>query len=119
MKKVIFVSGPFRAETAWEIEQNVRRVEVVTLEISRMGAIALAPHLLTRYFQDELPDEFWMTGAIELLKRSDAIFMVPGWESSIGSLAERQIALDRGMPVFENFKRLEEWLRIDCAEAAP
>lgn len=108
--KCVFISGPFRAHTPWLIEQHCRAAEMAAIEIWSMGAVALVPHLLTRHFQGELPDQIWLDGAIELLKRSDAIFMLPGWEDSAGSLAERQIALYRGMPVFENYRRLEGWL---------
>ncbi len=108
--RIVFLSGKFRAPKPYGIELNCRAAEDVSLEISKIGAVALAPHLLSRHFQGSLPDQFWIDGAIELMKRCDAVFMIPGWENSSGSIAERQIALDRGMPVFEDYMRLQEWL---------
>jgi len=47
--------------------------------------------------------------SIEFLKRSDAVVLVPGWEKSTGTLKEIKIALELGIPVFENKQLLIEW----------
>lgn len=109
--KVIYVAGPFRAPNAWEIEQNIRRAETVSLEIWRMGAAALTPHCNTRFFQGAAADSGWMDGDLEMLRRCDAVFMVDGWQQSIGATTEYGIAQHMDMPVFTSLDDLRSWLK--------
>ena len=98
--KLIFVAGPYRAKTAWGIEQNVRRAEEIGLEVSRRGHMPVIPHANTRFFQGEGSDEFWLLGTQLLLARCDAIIMIPGWQDSSGSIAEMELATSLGMHVY-------------------
>lgn len=99
--KVIYVAGPFRAPTAWEIEQNIRRAEEVGLEVIRLGAFVIIPHANTRYFHGSAPDQFFLDGTMELLRRCDAVVLIPGWERSEGSKGEKAEAERLGRPVFD------------------
>jgi hypothetical protein len=100
-KPVAYIAGPFRGPTAWDIETNCRRVEGVALEVSRLGAMPLPPHLLSRFFHGQGPDAFWLEGTMEILRRSDALVLVEGWERSEGAKAEAEEAARRMIPVFE------------------
>jgi hypothetical protein len=115
--KVVYVAGRFRAPTAWNIEQNVRRAEELALEVCKLGAMALCPHTNTRFFQGTLPDAFWLEGTTELLRRCDAVMLTPGWEESAGSRGEKAEAEKRGMPVFHDLGELAAWLF--CLGEAP
>lgn len=110
--KVVYIAGPFRAKTAWQVEQNVRRAEEAALEVARLGAVPLCPHTNTRFFDGELTDDFWLDGTVELLIRSDAILMVDGWRESAGATREYYTACERRMPVFfvDYLAALEDWL---------
>lgn len=110
--KVIYVAGPFRAKTPWEIEQNIRDVEALALKIARYGAAPLCPHSMYRYYQNSLPDEFWMEATLELMRRCDAVVLSLRWKGSAGSKGEREEALRLGLPVFEQTQldRMLEWL---------
>ena len=107
--KVIYVAGPFRGKTAWEVEKNIRHAEHLGFEIAKLGAVPLIPHTLYRFFNGELTDQFWLDGTMELLKRCDGAFFLGGWQASSGSRAERAVA-ERMMPVFEYLPDLELWL---------
>jgi len=97
--KVIYIAGPYRAESNWQIELNVRKAEELSLEVWKRGAVPICPHTMTRFFQNELPDETWLKGFIELLRRCDAIFLLPGWERSQGTITEMVFAIDHNMKV--------------------
>jgi len=115
--KVVYVAGPYRGKDNWEIEQNVRRAEEVALRIWRTGqAVALCPHCETRFFQGAAPDDIWIAGTLELLRRCDAIFLLPGWITSVGARGEQQEALRRHIHAFERFDDLLRWLD-ECDEA--
>jgi len=96
---VVYIAGPYRAPSAWAIEQNVRRAEELALEVWRMGHVALCPHSMTRYYQGALPDAVWLEGTLELLRRCDRVLVAEGWGESEGSRVEIAEAHRLGMPV--------------------
>jgi len=108
---LIYVAGPYRASSAWEIEANIRLAEETALELWRMGHVAVCPHAMTRYYQGELPDDVWLAGLLELMRRCDAVLMVGDWRKSEGSMAEHDEALRLGLPVYEFLGDIPEVVR--------
>lgn len=107
---VVYIAGPFRATTAWGVEQNVRRAEQAALEVWRLGAAAVCPHMNTRHFHGVLADNVWLDGDIEILKRCDAVLMLDGWEESVGASAECGVAHSTNIPVFFDFAELKSFI---------
>lgn len=93
---VIYVAGPYRAPSAKEISENVRRAEAVGQEILRRGHVALCPHSMTHDWDigTGLADEVFLETDLVLLSRCDAICMVEGWDRSVGARAELDRACD-------------------------
>lgn len=110
--KVVYVAGPFRGKTPWDVELNIRHAEELALAVARAGAMPLCPHTMTRYFDRQCTDEFWLIGTLELLRRCDAIILTDTWEKSEGAAGEKKEALLKNMPIFyeESFDELVEWL---------
>ena len=108
--KRVYVAGPFRADTAWRIQQNVRAAEAASLAIWGAGGAALCPHKNTEHFQNELPDSTWLEGDLCWLEVSEAIYMLPNWEFSEGARLERNEAERLGLPVFYDLPSLARWL---------
>ena len=109
-KKVVYVAGPFRGANAWEIEQNIRRAETLALEVWRLGAACICPHANTRFFQGAAPDDVWLEGDLELVRRSDALLLAPRWERSRGATGEVAVAQTHGIPIFYTLDTLAAWL---------
>lgn len=109
--KLVYVAGPFRGANSWEMECNIRRAEELSLEVWRMGAVALCPHLNTRFFQGALEDSTWLLGDLEMVKRCDAVLLTPDWQRSRGACGERSEALANGLPVFETLDSLRQWVQ--------
>lgn len=111
--KVVYVAGPFRASTAWDIEQHVRAAEVVALRVWRAGAVALCPHTNSRHYHGAAADELFIEGTLELLRRCDAIILIDGWQKSAGARGEKAEAERLGLPVFveDIFNQLKLWIR--------
>lgn len=110
--KVIFIAGPFRAANPWLVEQNIRKAEELSFKVWELGAAAICPHTNTRFFDKTLPDEIFLDGIQQILLRCDAVVLVEGFEKSSGTMAEVNLALSKGIPVFKTLEELEEWLRI-------
>jgi len=107
---LVYVAGPFRGASAWDIECNIRRAEVVALDVWRKGCACLCPHTNTRFFQGAAPDKVWLDGTLEMLSRCDAIIMIEKWENSSGSRAELLFAKDNNISVLYSLKDLDLWL---------
>lgn len=110
--RVVYLAGPFRGETAWDVECNIRKAETLALEVWRLGHAAVCPHTSTRFFDGAVPDDVFLRGDLEILRRCDAVLLVEGWEHSKGATVEAREALTRGIPVFTTFDRLQTWLGL-------
>lgn len=109
--KLIYICGPYRAETRWEEECNVRRAETIGHMVAALGAYPIIPHSNTRpYFGDAQPAEFWLEGTLELMRRCDAVLLVGGWANSVGARAEKFEAEKLKIPVFDMTPALAAWL---------
>lgn len=110
--KVVYIAGPFRAANAWLVEQNIRNAENLALEVWRLGAACICPHTNTRFFDGAAPDDIWLKGDLEILKRCDAVLLTYNWARSQGATAEKHYAELYGIPVFDNICDLRAWLAL-------
>lgn len=98
---VVYIAGPYRGDTAWQVEQNIRKAEQWGYFLAkRYKIIPLIPHTMYRFFNGELTDEFWLEGTLELLRRCDAAWFCEGWRTSEGSVGEYQEAKRLGIPTY-------------------
>jgi hypothetical protein len=107
--KIVYVAGPFAGKTAWDITENVRAAERVGLEVARLGHLPVIPHCNSAHFFGQLDESFWLAGYTKLLGLCDALILVPDWERSKGTCAEKAEAERLGLPVFFSVRGLGEW----------
>lgn len=91
--KTIYIASPFRAETAWEIENNIREAERWGLVVARLGAIPVIPHAMYRFFHGSLPDAFWIEATLTVCRYCDSLLTVDyresdRWRTSTGTCGE-------------------------------
>lgn len=106
---VVYVAGPYRASTRAGVELNIQSARQVGLVASRKGWSAIVPHANTGHLDavdPDIGDDFWLAATMELLRRSDAVVLCPGWERSTGTLAEINVAKSLGMTVYESADQL-------------
>ena len=111
--KIIYISGPYRADTESEVFDNIMNAKDVAKQIWRLGAIALCPHLNTMFFGGILPDEEWLIGDLILLSRCDAVYMMAGWKTSEGSIREYHHAEELKIPIFELPSKLVDFIKTE------
>jgi hypothetical protein len=112
---LIYVAGPFRAETPWEIEQNIRRAEEYGLFVAKLGGVPVIPHTMYRFFQNSLPDAFWLNAGLTLLQPCVAVAVCVDRDQaqrSFGTVGEIGNAILRNIPIFYNQPRslLDVWI---------
>lgn len=86
--KVVYIAGPFRGATPWDVAENVRAAERVALEVAKLGGSPLCPHANSAHFDGQCTGQFWVDATLELLRRCDAAVFLPGWPKSAGSRGE-------------------------------
>jgi putative cell wall-binding protein len=59
----------------------------------------LSAHEYGALMDGELPDQVWLDGAFELLRRSDIVVLMPNWKSSKGTVAEEKYAREIGKEI--------------------
>ena len=104
MKKlpVIYICAPYRSDTEWGLIQNVRRAEMMALDVWCLEGVALCPHKNTAHFggYSFLEDDVWLEGDIELLSRCDAMYCDMPYEmASSGMRKEIDFCEENDIPV--------------------
>lgn len=106
--KLAYVAGPYRAASEWRVKQNIEAAERVAVMLWKLGFAVICPHKNTAFFGGILPDDVWLKGDLEIMRRCDLVVLVPGWETSAGARGEAEQAKRYGIPVYE-------WRWIDNA----
>lgn len=104
--KLIYVAGPYRANTPSEMLDNIRRAEVVAKSVWRMGHAAICPHLNSAFFDGVASDKNFLAGTMMMLDSCDGLVKVEGWEKSIGTLEEITYAQQADIAVFNDVEEL-------------
>ncbi len=105
--KVVYVAGRFRALNPdgtlnmFEVQKNVMTAMEYSLKVWHLGGVGLCPHSNNMFFLGTAEEPVYLKGVTELLRRSDAILMVPGWRNSSGAQAELLEARKLMLPVFD------------------
>ena len=97
--KLVFISGPYRADSIYGIVQNIRKAEAVALKYWLGGCAVICPHKNSSLLDGAAPDSVWLEGDLEILGRCDAIVMMRGWQNSEGATAELHYATLQGLEI--------------------
>lgn len=97
--KVAYVAGPYREPTTIGIVQNIRRAETVALKYWKLGYAVICPHMNTALLDGSFPDDVWLDGDFELIRRCDVLVAMDGWRKSQGATTEVKLALALGLEV--------------------
>jgi hypothetical protein len=111
--KHVYVAGPFRSKfnDEWQRHLNISAAEALGPAIARAGCLPVIPHTMLRNFQGlaGLDDAFWLDATLSLLKRCDALILLPTWEASIGSRGEAAQAKVDDLPILDLVRCDESW----------
>jgi hypothetical protein len=107
---LIFLACKYTEPHTYQIARNIHWATWYAHEIALLGGAPLCPALIGSHFEGTQSYLWWGDAYINLLRRCDAVFMVPGYERSNGAMKELTEALAIGLPVFFDLKELGEWL---------
>ena len=98
--RLVYIAGPYRAPSPWQVEQNIRAAEDLAVKVHAAGMFAVCPHANSRHMEGVADDAHFLVGTLELMRRCDAVILTRNWRTSSGALAEVAEATRIGIPVF-------------------
>ena len=106
--KIIFISGPYRADSEWGVKQNIRHAELAAVRLWREGWAVFCPHKNTAFFGGVCDDSVWLKGDLVILRVCHAIYMLNTWRKSTGAIDEHEEAKRLGLEIIYEGKRGDE-----------
>lgn len=106
--QLIFVCGPYRADTDNERHDNIEAARKVAVEVWRKGHYALCPHKNSEFMSGVCDEQQFLDGSLEMLRRCDAVIMVGGWRNSEGSRLEFAHAAGRHLALYHSIDDVPE-----------
>ena len=111
--KLIYIAGRYRdSRGEYYVRCNIREAERCALFVWQFGGVAICPHKNTAGLGGayNIPDEVWLNGDMEIMSRCDAVWAIPGWDTSEGAMNEVKNAKVWGLPVLYNQAEVLEYL---------
>lgn len=95
---VLFLSGPYSRDPIACTNIAI----VIQAKLLAAGWSVFCPHANSHFadMQHKLPPDFYYSMDLEFLRRCDAVVMLPDWIASKGATLERDLALERGLPIY-------------------
>lgn len=99
---MIYIAGPYWADTEEGINQNIERARLVAERLALMGIEYFCPHMNSAGMHKltTVPAPFWVSLNSTILAFCDGIIMLNGWENSDGSKQEKDLAERWELPVY-------------------
>lgn len=89
-KRVVYIAGAVTGQP----DRNSKAFTLAHMKLAARGYIVLNP---TRAIPEDMPERGAMEICLAMLEQADAIYMLPGWESSTGASVEYAYAMRRGL----------------------
>lgn len=109
--RLAYIAGPYRGKSKEECELNIMAAKQVAKLAANKGWMPVTPHLNTQGFEylcPHIPDDFWLDGTLELMRRCDLVILCPGWEFSSGTKNEITHAVSLGIPVIHDLCNIQD-----------
>lgn len=99
IRGVLYLAGPYRAKNGRTVRENIRNAERIAIKWWKAGFAVICPHLNTAFFDGEAPDEVWLDGDLEILKRCDTVLAMSTCRESDGATREICLAISMGKKI--------------------
>jgi len=104
--RMIYVSHPYGG-----LKENEESADAITGKLAKIfpDMVFVSPIHAVRSDYKMTPYKQGLLQTIEILKRSDAIFMSPGWRKSTGCITEEKYARHRKIAILHNGAEVMDW----------
>ena len=98
--KLAYVAGRYRGRTHNDIAENIAAARTVAVRLWSLGYAVICPHLNSAFMSGVAPEEVFLNGGLEMVRRSNLVVLTEGWQASQGTAREIEEARARGIPIF-------------------
>ena len=115
----VYIAGPYSGKTHDhqsynEIDANIAQAREAAKFLAENGMPFYCPHTNTAHFEviaPDLPVEYWYEMDNVFVDLSSAVFLVEGWQVSLGTQGEMRRARRSGKPIFypDEGRALVDW----------
>ena len=101
-RKLIYTAGPYTShEGQFGVWKNIHKASLVAHEIMKYGYAVICPHLNTQYLDGlEISPRDLVAQDLEMIRRSDGIVLIEGWQHSHGARTEIDFCNQQKIPVY-------------------
>lgn len=107
---LVYVAGPYSADTDEQRNANIRAAWLVGCQVATLGVYPVIPHVNTAHMDKLQEQQWWLDATLELMMRCNAVLMMDNWKKSHGAKGEEAMAKKVGIPVFYDIASLAEWV---------
>ena len=124
----IYIAGPYRGKDALahdhtayhNIDAHINEAHRWASRLAKDSIFYFCPHLNGYHMEVTAPSaspEFWLALDFEFLRKAWALFLLPGWRDSAGTMEEKLYAVEHKMPIFfdHNYELMREAYAIHTA----
>ena len=102
--KIAYVIAPYRAKTLYQLHKNIQRAEECAAQLWRFGFAVICPHKNSAYFDGIMPDETFINGDLEILRRCDFVVCADDSVISDGMGKELDFAYQHNIQVYRSLQ---------------
>lgn len=113
--KLCYIAGPYRAECAFKTSRNISRAEQMgkRLTLERPEYFPVIPHKNTELWDFDgtmknVKDDYYLSGTLEVMRRCNAVLVLPDYRRSSGTVAEIAEAERLGIPVYYSIESIAD-----------
>lgn len=114
--KRVYVAGAYSANNIIDCLKNIGRGEDYAAQVFMLGYAPFCPwhdaDYVIKNWNKDFTVKMFYDYSMAWLDVSDAVFVIPGWEESKGTLAEIERAKELNIPVVYSFEELNEILNF-------
>jgi hypothetical protein len=97
---LVYLAGLY---SAGNVDENIENARKIAAALWDEGLYVIRPHANTGKFEDLCTKTTYadfLSGDFDMIRRCDALVMIPGWENSPGAREEHNLAQGLLMPVY-------------------
>jgi len=109
--KLVYITGPYTGSDYHQTERHIAYAREWADKLARAGHAFYCPHLNTGHFDTIAPDvsnHFWREMNLSILRRCDALLLVPGWDNDEVTKRDVHYAEAWGIPVVVTIDEIAE-----------
>ena len=109
--KLVYIAGPYMGSNYHETESYIAYARGWAERVARAGHAYYCPHLNNGHFDaiaPDVPKDFWREMNVNILRRCDAVLLLPGWDTDEATQRDVHYAETWGIPVAVDVDQIGE-----------